>query len=222
MTLPVDPARFGAYCLAMAGMALSPGPANVFFIRTGLGGQRARIIWGLAGVNSATIVWYIGAALGLAALMASFPKVFQIIAVAGGAYIFWLGFKTLRASLKPTTQTTAYQASAERTLWETLRDGFMVQILNPKALLFFSVVLPPFLDIYRPIGPQMGLCGFTTIFMDVCAMSAYGFGALKLSHLLAVPQNRQKFDRILSMVLMLMGVFIGYHAISDLLLVKRG
>ena len=173
-------------------------------------------------MNSATIVWYLGAALGLTALMASFPKLFQIIAIAGGAYIFWLGFKTLRASLKPPTEAHAYQASAERSLWETMRDGFMVQILNPKALLFFSVVLPPFLDIHRPSGPQMVLFGATTIFMDVSAMSAYGFGALKLSHVLAVPQNRQKFDRMLSMVMMLMGVFIGYHAISDLVLAKRG
>src|SRR3989338_2300991 len=55
-------------------------------------------------------------------------------------------------------------------------DGFSVQIANPKALLFFTAVLPPFLDPARPLTGQLPLYAAATIGMDVVAMTASGLG----------------------------------------------
>ncbi|MEI9903221.1 MAG: hypothetical protein WDN06_04065 [Asticcacaulis sp.] len=59
--MPVDPSRYYAFLLAMFFMAISPGPANLFFIRTGLAGRASRVFAGVIGTNSATLIWFIAA-----------------------------------------------------------------------------------------------------------------------------------------------------------------
>ena len=151
MILPVDPTRYATFLGVMAVMAVTPGPANVFAIAIGAErGKRAALI-AVAGMNSATLVWFGVAALGLGAAALAFPQAFHLIAYAGAAYVAWLGLKSLLAArietlgeLKPASIQPGAHA------W---RDGFAVQISNPKAILFFTAVLPPFLDPNRPLPP---------------------------------------------------------------------
>ena len=220
MAPPVDPARYSAFLVAMAFMAISPGPANLFFIRTGLGGRPMRVLAGVIGTNSATLVWFIAAALGLQALMAAFPLAFRLLALAGGLYVGWLGFSTFRAALKLDNERLDNRFTAppdNKTLWQTLREGFMVQILNPKALLFFTAVLPPFLDVSRPMTVQMPVFAVTAIGMDIVSMSTYGLLAVRLSQALRDPHNKQRFDLGAGVVLMLISLLILVHAVGDLL-----
>ena len=212
MTLPVDPARYLAFLVAMAMMALSPGPANLYFVRTGLSGQKAAVVAGLLGVNTATLVWFIAASLGLSVLMHNFPTIFQLIAVAGGLYLVWLGYKTLSKAGKGQSLSFETIEEDQSSLMTKAMSGFMVQILNPKALLFFSAVLPPFLDLSRPMGPQMFVFGATTIGMDIMAMSAYGFGAMTLKTLLSQETYRRLFDQAVGLIVMAIGLAICYHA----------
>ncbi len=220
MSPPVDPAKYSAFLVAMVLMAISPGPANLFFIRTGLGGRASRVFAGVIGTNSATFIWFVASALGLQVLMTAFPLAFQLLAVGGGLYVVWIGLSGFRAALKLDQERLdpRFTAPAEvRSLWRTLRDGFMVQMLNPKVLLFFSAVLPPFLDIHRPMTIQMPIFAATAIGMDVVSMSTYGLLAVHLAHLLRDPHNKQKFDLGAGAVLMLVGVVILLHAAGDLL-----
>ena len=217
MSAPVDPSRYYAFLIAMFFMAISPGPANLFFVRTGLSGRKMRILAGVIGVNSATLVWFIASAFGLQILMTAFPLVFQIMTIAGGLYLAWLGFSTIRHALNLNAEQIdpRFIAAAEtRTLRQTLTDGFMVQMLNPKVLLFFSAVLPPFIDIHRPMPAQMSVFAATAIGMDVLSMSSYGFAAVSLSHLLREPRNKQKFDLGAGSVLMLIAAVILWHGLE--------
>ena len=67
------------------------GPANVFAIAIGAErGKRAALI-AVAGMTSATLVWFGVAALGLGAAVLAFPQVFHLIAYAGAGYVAWLG-----------------------------------------------------------------------------------------------------------------------------------
>ena len=134
MSLPVDPARYSAFLVTMFVMAITPGPANLFAIATGMQKGKAAALLGVAGMNTATLAWFAAAALGLATLIIAFPKAFHLLAWAGAAYLVWLGIKSIASSLKP-----ADQAGAHRTFRmgrSAFRDGFAVQIANPKILLF--------------------------------------------------------------------------------------
>ncbi|ESQ75849.1 LysE family translocator [Asticcacaulis sp. AC402] len=216
----VDPAKYYAFLVAMALMAVSPGPANLFFIRTGLSGRKRNVFAGVAGVNAATLVWFIAAAMGLQALMLTFPLAFQIMTILGGLYLGWLGFSTALHALKPDDERVdprflaAPEASA---MSSTLRDGFVVQMLNPKVLLFFSVVLPPFLDIGRPMPAQMSVFAATAIGMDILSMTTYGLLALTLSRVVQQPRNRRLFDIGAGAVLVAIAVLILGHGVWDML-----
>ncbi len=65
MVLPVDPARYGAFLAAMFVMAITPGPANLFAIATGMEKGKGAALLGVVGMNCATLIWFVGSALGL-------------------------------------------------------------------------------------------------------------------------------------------------------------
>jgi threonine/homoserine/homoserine lactone efflux protein len=99
--LPVDPHLYAAFLGVMAVMAITPGPANLFAVATGMEKGRASALIGVVGMNAATLVWFGAAALGLGALVAAFPQVFRLIAVLGALYVAWLGSRPCAAPSPP-------------------------------------------------------------------------------------------------------------------------
>lgn len=205
MTLPVDPARYGAFLAAMFVMAITPGPANLFAIATGMEKGKGAALLGVVGMNCATLIWFIGSALGLGALIIAFPKAFHILALAGAAYLVWLGLKSLWAGWK---NAESHAVATVRGGKSAFLDGFTVQIANPKALLFFTAVLPPFLDVNRPIVPQLALFALATIGMDVLSMSAYGLGGAALARRMTEPRFRRGFGVMVGVLLLTAAVLI--------------
>jgi len=189
--LPVDPARYVTFLGVMAVMAITPGPANVFAIATGAQRGKAAALLGMVGMNTASLVWFAGAALGLGTLVMAFPKAFHLIALAGAAYVAWLGIKSITSSFKPADpQALAHQPTGR----SAFVDGFAVQISNPKAVLFFTAVLPPFLDPHRPLPAQLAAFAMATIGFDVISMSAYGLGGAALAAKMNEPRFRRGFQ----------------------------
>lgn len=205
-SLPVDPHLYVTYLGAMAVMAFTPGPANVFSIATGIQRGKGAALLAVVGMNIATLTWFGAAALGLGALVKAFPAVFKVIAVCGALYVAWLGFKALNKARKPVTDNLgSAQVSSKR---GPVVDGYMVQIANPKAILFFTAVLPPFLDLQRPIGPQLMLLGAGTIGFDLIAMSCYGLGGAAIARLMVRPAFQRGFDIAVGVLLLLAAALI--------------
>lgn len=206
MTSPVDPARYGAFLATMVLMAITPGPANLFAIATGIQRGRGQVLIGVAGMNAATLVWFTGAALGLSALMTAFPAAFRLLALGGGLYVAWLGVSSIRAGLRgeggPGERPTVHGARS------AFLDGFSVQIANPKALLFFTAVLPPFLDPARELTIQLPLYAAATIGMDVIAMSAYGLGGAALAGRMTEPGFRRGYALTVGVLLIAVAILI--------------
>lgn len=208
--LPVDPHLYVAYLGIMAVMAVTPGPANIFAVATGAARGKGAALLAVLGMNGATLVWFGAAALGLGALVANFPGVFRLIAVGGALYVAWLGLKTLHAAWRTratTARTWAVAADPDEARPRLARvavlDGFMVQIANPKAILFFTAVLPPFLDVQRPAAPQLALFAAATLVLDGLAMSAYGLGGAALARQMNAPRFRRGFGMVTGGLLIL-------------------
>lgn len=203
MVLPVDPTRYAAYFAAMSVMAVTPGPANVFSVAIGMAEGKAAALRAVAGMNCATLVWYLAAAAGLSALVQAFPEAFKIIAIAGGLYVAWLGVQALRSAWRPATaEAGGADPATPKTSGSAFRDGFMVQIANPKLVVFFSAVLPPFLDPERPVAAQLALFGATTIGLDAVAMAAYGLGGAALSRRMTDPRFARGFGTAVGLLLL--------------------
>ena len=205
MVLPVDPHLYAAFLGVMAVMAATPGPANLFSVANGVKRGPAGALAGALGMNAATLVWFGAAALGLGALVTAFPAAFRIVSIGGALYVAWLGIRALRGVFA----TAADPESATIRLGRSaVLDGFMVQIANPKAVLFFTAVLPPFLDVNRPAAPQLALFALATIGMDVITMSAYGLGGAALARRMAEPRFRRGFGLLTGTLLLLAALLI--------------
>ena len=203
--LPVDPALYALFLGTMAVFAITPGPANLYSIATGVrSGPRAALL-GVAGMNTATLVWLGAAALGLGALVHAYPQAFRLIAILGALYVAWLGLKSLWSAWKGTAQLKTGRGSVVETAF---RDGFAVQFANPKVIVFFTAVLPPFVDPARPAVPQLALLGAAVIVLDVIAMAGYGLAGGALARTLTDTRAQRVFAASVGVLLLIAAAMI--------------
>ncbi|MFN3536347.1 MAG: LysE family translocator [Brevundimonas sp.] len=203
--LPVDPHLYLTFLAVMAVMAMTPGPANIFAVATGMQKGRAAVLMAMAGMNTATLVWFSAAALGLGALVKAFPEAFQVLAIGGALYVAWLGVQAIRGALRTAAEPSEIPVKKGRSAFV---EGFAVHIANPKAILFFTAVLPPFLDVNRSVAPQLALFACATIGMDAITMTAYGMGGAALKARMTDPRFQRNFGIIVGGLLLLASVLI--------------
>lgn len=202
MLLPVDPHLYLVFLGVMAVMAVTPGPANLFSVATGMERGRRAVLIAVLGMNVATLVWFGAAALGLGALVTAYPEAFRWIAIGGALYVAWLGAQSIRKALRPSVAPDPHGPPSVHARRPAFWDGFLVQISNPKAILFFTAVLPPFLDVDRPAAPQLALFAVAVIGMDVITMSAYGLGGAALSRRMSEPRFARGFGLFVGVLLL--------------------
>lgn len=153
-------ADYGAFVAAIVLFLLIPGPGNLALITsTGQGGIRA----GMAacfGVIAADQVLMWLAVAGVAALLAAHPTAFQALQWLGAAYLAWLGGRMLlaRAGSKPALQMQPHHY---------FRQGALITLLNPKAIVFYMAFFPLFVD---PATHQ-GLPTFAVMAATVAALT---------------------------------------------------
>lgn len=203
--LPVDPHLYVTFLGVMVVMAITPGPANLFAVASGVEKGHASALISVVGMNTATLVWFGAAALGLGALVKAFPEVFRIIAILGALYVAWLGLKALMGAFKTAAQP---DQAVVRKLRGAFLDGFAVQIANPKAILFFTAVLPPFVDVNRPVAPQLILFAVAVIGMDMMSMSTYALSGAALSRRMQEPRFKRGFGLFVGILLLTAAVLI--------------
>jgi threonine/homoserine/homoserine lactone efflux protein len=213
MILPVDPKLYAAFLGVMIVLALTPGPAVLYAVATGARSGKRAALAGVAGMNTAMLVWFTGAALGLGAVVAAFPGVFRWLTVAGAFYVAWLGLQSLaqaRAAAPTHDRPDGAPAPAPalHPRGSAFGGGFAVQIANPKVLLFFTAILPPFLDPARPLAPQLVLFALGTIALDVFFMSAYGLGGAALSERMSRPRFQRGFSAFVGLLLLTVAVLV--------------
>ena len=166
MTWPVDPVRYAAFLGAMAILAATPGPSNLFAVANGMSRGRKAVLLGVAGMNTATLIWYVAAALGLGALALAFPQAVKALILLGAVYLVWLAYRAVKSGFSKGGGLGHATIHAGRSAYW---DSFLVQIANPKILLVFGAVLPPFLDFKKPLPPQFLLFAAATVILDVTA-----------------------------------------------------
>lgn len=130
---------FLAACLALL---LSPGPNMAFVVSHGAAhGPRAGLAAAL-GIGLADLVYTALTAAGLAAAVAAWPPAFDVIRYAGAVYLLWLAYKTLRLSVRaqPGSAPTGHNG------WRICARSALNCLLNPKAILFYMVFLPQFVE----------------------------------------------------------------------------
>ncbi|MGM0585798.1 MAG: LysE family translocator [Pseudomonadota bacterium] len=136
----------GEIALTLAGVALvhffgaaSPGPSFVLVARTAAAASRARGLRMALGMGIGAAIWAAGAVLGLALLFETAPLLYDAMRLAGAAFLIWLAVTMWRHAESPLASDAA-PAGGEA----PLRHALMVQLSNPKVMVFFGSVFVGF------------------------------------------------------------------------------
>ena len=187
---------------------ISPGPAFVMMVRTALTHGRKAGIYLTLGYSTAIAAHVIFVLTGIAVVMAQSVLLFNLMKYAGAAYLFYIGFKAIRAKkddnlalqAKNNIDTKKHMAPAK-----AFATGFLTEILNPKAVIFFTAVFAQFIDTDTTSSVLM-LYGLTPIVIEALWYSCF---CIALTH----TQIREVFvrcahwiERICGGLLMALGV----------------
>jgi len=168
---------FLLYLAAWTLAAVFPGPAVMCSVAQSTRHGFRSSLAGISAIQLGNLLFFVCIALGLGTLLATATIAFTFLRVLGAAYLFYLGVRVIVSSLRrplPSDRQPKAPIPANRSLF---LQGLLIQLTNPKALLFVSALLPQFLDPHRSLPLQLAILLFTTVMVDTVVLSSYAFFA---------------------------------------------
>ncbi|MDQ1054260.1 homoserine/homoserine lactone efflux protein [Arthrobacter sp. SORGH_AS 212] len=158
--------------LALAGagalISFTPGAGAINTMSNSLNAGFLRSIWGILGQQAALVVHVLIVALGVGVLVSGSPLAFNIIRYAGAAYLVYLGIRQFLS--KPAVQEEQAAASTFEPAVSIFRRGFWVNLLNPKAIVFFLAFTPQFIRPEESLITQYAILTATIVAIDILVM----------------------------------------------------
>jgi homoserine/homoserine lactone efflux protein len=146
------------FLLTSVGISLSPGPNGLLALTHGaMHGSRKTLFTIMGGILGFTAVIAL-CLFGIGALLKSSLVWLTILKWIGGAYLIWLGIKLWRSPAATYESTTVTRDSNG---WPLFQEGLLTAATNPKGLLFFSALLPQFIDPNRSLLVQFSVIAVT-------------------------------------------------------------
>ncbi|MBF7683470.1 LysE family transporter [Acinetobacter sp. B5B] len=126
---------------------LTPGPDFFLVTQTAISRSRKAALSIVLGVTAGVVFWVTLTLLGLNILFEQVVWLKQLMFIAGGAYLTWLGIQLLRTAFKPSQSTHQTQdiLDQEESLWRFFFKGLLTNLSNPKAIIYFGSVFTLFL-----------------------------------------------------------------------------
>ncbi|MGO9902461.1 MAG: LysE family translocator [Solirubrobacteraceae bacterium] len=201
-------ANLPAFIGVAAIVIVVPGPDTAVVTKNVLVHGRRAALGTSLGVSAGLSVWTLAAAVGLASLIRASAVAFTVLKLIGALYLVWLGLRALRA--------TGHRAAAEQAPAGTprlvmgalggFRQGFLSDLANPKIGVFFTSLLPQFVDPGHPVLLPFMALGAVFVLMTVLWLSAYCLIAARAAETLRRPRVRATLDRITGIVLIAIGL----------------
>lgn len=167
--------QFGLFLLATLLMSLSPGPNVFLLVSLGLRDGAAAVLRASGGIALASLLFLAVSALGLVAVLAASSVLFDAVCLSGAAYLAWLGLGLLRGAVSASQSVAAMPGDAASR--RPFLQGFVTHLANPKAVLYWSALLPQFVDAGQPLASQVAVLGSSGIVLDVVVLCGYGLAA---------------------------------------------
>ena len=161
-----------AFCAAATALAIVPGPTVTVIIANSLRfGPRAGLL-NVAGTQAGVAIWLVIATLGLGAAVEMMGVWFDVVRYAGAAYLVWLGVKLLisKGDLAMATERARPRGSF-------FLQGFIVIMSNPKMLVLFGALIPPFISPGGDYSRQLLTLGLTFAAIALVGDTLYALAA---------------------------------------------
>ena len=166
--------NFALFLATSLAITFAPGPDNLQVLARGISQGRAAGLVAALGFAAGVTFHTTLAALGVAAVLRASPLAFQILKLAGAAYLVWIGVKALKSQ-----GLAAAGDRPRQPLLAIFRQSVLGNMLNPKVTLFFVVFLPQFVDAHgaQSVTLQMLELGLVFMAQTVVVFSIFGLCA---------------------------------------------
>lgn len=184
-----------------------PGPDTAVVTKNVLVHGRRAAFGTSLGVSAGLSVWTLAAALGVASVVRASYLAFTVLKLIGALYLIWLGLQALRATSH--TRSAGGPSRADRPVMGALggfRQGLLSDLANPKIGVFFTSLLPQFVDPGHPVLLPFLALGAVFVLMTVLWLSAYCLVAARAAETLQRPRVKAALDRVTGIVLIGLGL----------------
>lgn len=206
---PTDPTVLAGFLATSIALIISPGPDTLIILRHALNNGRGAGLAAVTGVQLGLVVHTLLAVAGISLVIASSPVLLKGVAVAGAAYLAWLGFKSLKGG-GGLAFDDAGGTSAPST-GQALREAALCNLLNPKVILIFLALYPNFVDYQRDnvteqlIGLSVIMIVINTIWQAPIALAADALRRWMSNPTVLLAVNRASGAILLVMAVLMLG-----------------
>ncbi len=211
----VIPSRLLEYVIAAYLIILAPGPSVLFIVARAIAWGKKIAVATAAGNVSGSFVLATLTALGIGPVLQRSEIAYIAVQWGGGLYLMYLGFDSIRKRAVHSDAMTDISGGAPST-FRTWREGFVVGVLNPKAIVFFAAVCPQFIDRDRgQVTWQLWFLGLIFCLIALISDSSWGLLAGQARDWLS--SDRGRLEKLRSGgggVMILLGILIIVQAVT--------
>jgi threonine/homoserine/homoserine lactone efflux protein len=195
------------FVVVAAVVIVTPGQDTALTIRNTLMGGRGAGIATAIGVSVGQLVWAVATSLGIAALLQASSVAFEVLRIAGAAYLIYLGSQALWAALRRNASSRVREVPRDGagTSARALRQGVLSNLGNPKMAVFFPSLLPQFVDPAHFAVQALAL-GALFALMTVSWLTAYAAVVARAGDLLRRSRARRALEAATGAVLLALGL----------------
>jgi len=198
-------ATLAAFIPTMFFISITPGMCMTLAMTLGLKIGLRRTMWMMLGEVCGVAIVAISAVMGAAAIMLNYPNVFTWLKWLGGLYLIYLGFKMFWATSKVSLISEQELVLSRFAL---ISQGFITAIANPKGWAFMLSILPPFIDVTKPVSYQLFALVCIIMLSEFICMLIYASGGKSLKTLLNKGNNIMWMNAISGTLLIAVGIWL--------------
>ena len=191
-----------------AALTISPGADTMLVIRNVVAGNRRDGIMTAVGICSGLFVHATLSALGLSVILAHSVLAFQVLKVAGAAYLVWLGLQSLARAFRRGREGVAAAGKTQRdeSMGHSFVEGLLTNVLNPKVAVFYLAFLPQFINVGDPVFAKSLLLAGIHATMGLVWLIALAAVLDRARSIVARPHIRRRLEAVSGTVLIGLGV----------------
>ncbi|QSX38628.1 LysE family translocator [Shewanella sedimentimangrovi] len=186
-------------------VSITPGMCMTLAMTLGMSVGVRRTLWMMWGEMAGVALVAVAAVVGVAGLMLNYPTLFSGLKYLGGAYLAYLGINMWRARGAMAFDPLG-QVKSERL--HLITQGFVTAIANPKGWAFMVSLLPPFINVERPLTPQLATLVGIIMVSEFLSMLAYASGGKSLRLFLSRGNNVRWLNRIAGSLMLAVGLWL--------------
>lgn len=165
-----SPTTYGLFVLTALALLAIPGPAVLYVVSRSIDQGRSAGLSSVLGITSGTVVHVTLATVGLSSLVLASRLAFDAVRYVGAAYLVFLGLRRLVTR----NADDGVEAAAPRTRRDLYTQGLVVNLLNPKTIVFIFAFIPQFVDVAAGhVWLQIMLLGLTFAGLGLMSDSLY-------------------------------------------------